>query len=256
MPALSFRLLGPLELLLSGCPVKLSQRVHRVALATLILSANQVVSVSALIDAIWQEESEDRRVNNLHYHISRIRSYLRAHEPGRSAPRIITTPPGYRFVADTGERDVDAFTELAGSARDAAAAGRPGDSAVLYRQALALWRGPALADVRSANPWLGAEAERLDLLRLEALEERLAADLACRAHSGVVGELISLVAQNPRRERLRCQLMVALYRCGRQVEALEVYASHAATLRDELGLYPGPALQRVRQCILTQELEV
>jgi DNA-binding SARP family transcriptional activator len=254
-PIPSFRLLGPLEFSLSGRTVNLSQRVHRIILASLILSANQVVSISSLIELIWPEESESRRINNLHYHISRIRSLLRELEPSRSIPRIITSPPGYRFIIDNGERDIDYFSQLVSSARDSVAGGRQRDAARLYRQALALWRGAALDDVRNASPWLEVEAERLDLIRLEVLEERLDVDLVCREHSRVVTELTTLAAQHPRRERLRCQLMVALYRCGRQLEALEVYSGYATMLRDEFGLDPGPAMQQVRQEILTQELE-
>jgi DNA-binding SARP family transcriptional activator len=254
-PTVAFCVLGPLEFWLSGRPVPLTQRVQRIVLATLVLSANQVVSVWSLIEAIWQD-ADSKRINNLHYHISRLRSLLREREPGRDVPRIITSPPGYQFVANKGERDIDAFAELAGAGREAAAAGRHGDAAILYRQALSLRRGPALGDVRDANVWLGAEAERLDEMALSVLEDRLEADIACKRHHEVVSDLTILAVRYPCRERVRCLLILALYRCGRQVDALEVYGNYAATLREELGLDPGPAMQRLRQRILTQELEV
>lgn len=252
---LTFYLLGPLEFSASGQTVKLNQPVQRILLTTLVLAANRIVSVSSLIDAIWQEEPETRRIKNLHYHISRLRSLLHDLEPGRDTSRIVTSPPGYRFVINKGERDIDAFRQLARIAQDAVAADQQSDAAMLYRQALSLWRGPALCDVRDASGWLGAEAERLDEMGLSVLEERLETDLACRHHRQVVGELTMLVARHPRREQLRCQLMIALYRSGRQVDALEVYTSYDATLRDDLGLDPGPAMRQVHQRILTQELE-
>jgi DNA-binding SARP family transcriptional activator len=253
-PVLTFCLLGPVELSAAGRPVKLTQPVQRILLTTLVLSANRVVSVPSLIDAIWQEEPDDRRIKNLHYHVSRLRALLRNLEFGRDTSRLVTSPPGYRFVINAGERDADAFSQLVGLARDALEADRYSDAAALYRQALSLWRGPALCDVRNASEWIGAEAERLDEMGLSALEERLEADIACQEHRQVVSELTMLVAQHPRRERLRCQLMVALYRCDRQVDALGVYTSYATALRDELGLDPGPAMQQVHKRILTQEL--
>jgi DNA-binding SARP family transcriptional activator len=253
-PVLTFCLFGPLELLASGRPVKLTQPVQRTLLTALVLSANRVVSVASLIDAIWQEEPDDRRIKNLHYHVSRLRALLRNLERGRGTSRVITSPPGYRFVINAGERDVDAFCQLVGLARDALEADRHRDAAALYRQALSLCRGPALCDVRHASEWIGAEAERLDEMSLSALEERLEANIACHEHRQVVSELSMLVAQHPRRERLRCQLMIALYRCDRQVDALGVYTSYATALRDELGLDPGPAMRQVHKRILAQEL--
>jgi DNA-binding SARP family transcriptional activator len=252
----TFGLLGPLEVSVSGCPIPLKQRVQRIVLAKLALSANHVASVSSLIDAIWQDEAEGPRLNNLQYQISRLRSLLRGLEPDRATSRIITYPSGYRFVTENGERDIDVFSDFVRLARDAVAAGRYADGGILYRQALSLCRGQALEDVRNASGQLEAEAKRLEETAISVLEERLDADLACLKHRQVVGELMALTAQHPYRERLRTQLMTALYACGRQVEALEVYASYVGSLRDEFGLDPGPDIRQVQQKILTHDLQI
>jgi DNA-binding SARP family transcriptional activator len=250
----TFGLLGPVEVSVSGYGIPLPQRIQRVVLAKLVLSANHIVSVSSLIDAIWQSEAQGPRLNNLQYQISRLRSLLRGLEPDRGAPRIVTHPSGYRFVTQDGERDTDVFTDLVRSARDAVSAGRNADAGLLYRQALSLCRGRALEDVRDASGQLEAEARRLEETIISVLEDRLDADLACLKHRQVVGELTVLTAQHPYRERLRAQLMTALYMCGRQVEALEVYASYVMTLRDEFGLDPGPDIRHVQQRILNHDL--
>lgn len=250
----TFGLLGPLEVSVSGRPIPLTQRIQRILLAKLTLSANQVVSVSSLIDAIWRTESQGSRLNNLQYQISRLRLLLRRCEPDRVTPRIVTHPLGYRLVTQNGERDTDIFADFVRSARDAVTAGHHADAGILYRQALSLCRGPALEDVRNVGGQLEAEAKRLEETAISVLEERLDADLACLKHRQVVAELSALTAQHPHRERLRAQLMTALYMCGRQVEALEVYASYAGSLRDEFGLDPGPDIRQVQQRILTHDL--
>lgn len=254
-PGLMLGLLGPVMLTGEAGQTKTAQFAQRVILAMLALSPNRVVSIPALVDAIWQEEAESRRIKNLHFHISRIRAILRELEPVRATPRLIAQPPGYRLVINAGERDLDVFRHQIGKAREAAQS-RPHQAATLYEQAMSLWRGPALGDVRDANHWLGAESARLDELYLSGLEESLAADLVVKPADQVVADLVSLVAQHPRRERPRGQLMIALYRCGREAEALQTFASYRARLAEDLGLEPGPELQRIHQQVLVQSRDL
>jgi DNA-binding SARP family transcriptional activator/DNA-binding transcriptional ArsR family regulator len=253
---ITISLLGPVLLVGRTGQVQLSQFAQRVLLAVLALSANEFVSADSLTDTVWHEQANAERMkNNLHYNISRLRSLLDHLEQHHNV-RLDTVQRGYRLSVRAGECDIDVFGDRISQARHAARDGRPGDAARIYRRALSLWRGPALFDVRDASPWLSAEADRLEELRLSVVEERIEADIACGHLSGAVSDLISLVSQHPRRERLRAQLMVGLCRCGREAEALETYASYRTGLRDDLGLEPGPEIRRIHQLILMQDPEV
>lgn len=246
----AIRLLGPVDLSIRGQPTPIPQLAHRVLLAILARSRNRVVSAETLIDGLWQEEPCRRRLNNLHTHVYQLRRQLGEREPERSELRIVTQPPGYRLVVTDGELDLDVFGQSVANARNALREGEPAAAATLYRHALAMWRGPALADVIDTAPSLRSTAEQLEEQRLTALEERMDADLAAGLDADLVSELTGLVALDPLREGLRARLMLCLYRSGRQADALEVYHAARRTLDEELGLDPGPELREMHQRIL------
>lgn len=244
------RLLGPVEVSAPGAGAGVISRSGlRVLLAVLALSANRVVPATSLVDVLWQDDSRLRE-GNLHAQIYQLRRLLAALEPDRASPRLVTRPPGYELLLADGELDVAQFKTLTARGREAARSGEPRNAAALLDQALALWRGPALADVAARSPRLEAEAAALEELRLAALEDRVEADLAVGGHGSLAAELSGLIAAYPLRERLRGQLMLALYRSGRQAEALQVYQQARQLLADELGIDPGPELQDVHQRIL------
>jgi DNA-binding SARP family transcriptional activator/class 3 adenylate cyclase/tetratricopeptide (TPR) repeat protein len=251
--AVEFRVLGPLEVLAEGRPVALGGTKQRALLAVLLLHAGQVVPAERLIDDLWGDAPPNTAANALWVHVAGLRKAL---EPGRrkgqSGTVLVTRPPGYLLKVDREALDVARFDGLVAAARQALADGQAGQAAGLLRQALALWRGPALADLASepfAQPWIVALEER----RLTAIEDRIQADLACGRQQELVDELEALIVGHPLRERLREQLMLALYRAGRQAEALEVYRRTRKTLADQLGIDPIPALQRLEQAILSQD---
>jgi DNA-binding SARP family transcriptional activator len=243
-------LLGPVDVFVAGSPAGISQPGLRILLAMLALSANRVVPVGTLIGALWQEEASRQREKNLHVQVHLLRRRLAELEPGRSKSRIVTAPPGYLLSLGEDELDVQSFAALARQGRSLAATGQPGAASDRLRQALTLWRGPALGDVADACPRLEAEAAGLEEQRLAVLEDQADADLAAGRHADLAGQLPGLIAQFPLRERLRGQLMLALYRCGRQSDALAAYRLARELLRDELGLDPGPQLQALQRQIL------
>ena len=247
------RLLGPVDVFVAGVPAGVSQPGLRILLAMLALSANRVVPVSALIDALWQENASRQREKNLHVQVHLLRRRLAELEPDRSKSRIVTAPPGYMLALADAELDVQSFASLATQGRVLAAAGHPAAASDLLGQALKLWRGPALGDVADACPRLVAEAAGLEEQRLAVLEDQSDADLAAGRHADLAGRLPGLIAQFPLRERLRAQLMIALYRCGRQSEALAAYQQARDFLCEELGLDPGPQLQSLQRQILAAD---
>jgi DNA-binding SARP family transcriptional activator len=247
------RLLGPVDVYVSGSPSGISQPGLRILLAMLALCANQVVSVGALIDALWQEEASRQREKNLHVQVHQLRRRLAELEPGRATSRVVTAPPGYVLELHDGELDVRAFAAMARTGRQLATAHNPEGAADTLRQALDLWRGPALGDVADACPRLAAEAAGLEEQRLAVLEDQGAAELAAGRHSDLAAQLPGLIAQFPLRERLRAQLMLALYRCDRQGDALAAYQHARQLLNDELGLDPGPQLQALQRQILAAD---
>ncbi len=246
-------LLGPVDVCVSGSPVGISQPALRVLLAMLALSANQVVPVGTLIEALWQEDASRQREKNLHVQVHLLRRRLAEIEPGRSKSRVVTAPPGYMLALAPGELDAHSFAALARQGRLLAATGDPAAGADLLRQALSLWRGPALGEVADACPRLTAEAAGLEEQRLAVLEDQADADLDAGRHAELAGRLPGLIAMYPLRERLRAQLMLALYRCGRQGDALAAYQRARQLLGEELGLDPGPQLQALQQQILAAD---
>ena len=241
---MEFRILGPLEVVENRRTLPLGSRKQRALLALLVLHAGEVVSRDRLIDDLWHGDPPPAAETTVRSHISRLRSAL-------GAARLLSRPPGYLLVLAPEELDATRCERLLAEARDALAQGRAADAAERLRGALALWRGSALADV-AYEPFAQGEIARLEELRLAVLEERIEADLALARHADVVGELEALVAEHPLRERLRGQLMLALYRSGRQAEALESYQQARRVLTEELGLEPSEALKDLQRAILAQ----
>jgi len=249
---MEFRMLGPFDVIVDGASIPLGGGKQRALLAILAIHANEVVSVDRLIDELWGEQPPDSAPNTIQAYISRLRKAL---EPngGRGARRLIASaPPGYVLRAPPGAMDSRRFAQLLETAEERLASGRPDEASKLLAEALALWRGPALADFRF-EPFAQNEIGRLEELRLTAVEDRVDAELACSRHARLVAELETLVAEHPLRERLRAQLMLALYRCGRQADALEVYRAARRRLVDELGIEPGRRLQELERAILAQD---
>jgi DNA-binding SARP family transcriptional activator len=239
--AIEFRLLGPLEVIEHDRSLELGGAKPRSLLAILLLHANQVLSTDRLIDELWGASPPATAAKSLQVMVSKLRKKL-----GES--RLATHPPGYVLRVEPAALDLARFEQLVGEARQAA----PESAARKLRQALALWRGPALADL-AYEPFAQGEIARLEELRLAALDQRIDADLATRRHAELVGELEALVAEHPLHERLRCQLMLALYRSGRQADALDAYRAARRELTEELGLEPGEELKRLEQAILRQD---
>ena len=253
---MDYRILGPLDVRDDGHALELGGEKQRALLAILLLHANEAVSVDRLIEGLWGEQLPRSAHKTLQGYIYRLRKLLEngSSEAGATANGgvLVTSAHGYLLRVADGELDLDRFKALVEQGRQALAAGDPATAATLLRDALGLWRGPALAD-------LGYEAfaqpaiAQLEELRLAALEDRIEADLALGLDRDLVGELSALIEQNPLRERLRGQLMVALYRCGRQAEAIEVYQQYRRALSHELGLDPSPALRELEASILSRD---
>jgi DNA-binding SARP family transcriptional activator len=239
-----FRVLGPLEAIVNGRPTQLSPR-PRAVLAVLLLNAGHVVPATRLIDAVWGERPPETAANVLQGYVSQIRKVL-----GRES--VETRDPGYLLRIEPESLDLHRFERLATEGARALEDGRAAEAAAILREALVLWRGEALGDVAEGDV-LRPAAARLDELRLVALERRVEADLACGRHRELVGELEAVAAAHPLRERPRELLMLALYRCGRQADALDVYRATRARLVDELGLEPGGALQELERAILCHD---
>ena len=239
------RILGPFQLEEGGRRIAVGGVRQRAVLVSLLLHANEVVPSEQLLMDLWGEDSPPSAANSLQAAISRLR---RALPPGR----LITRAPGYTLRIFPDELDVSQFEQLVSEGREALTAGAAAQAAQTLSQALSLWRGPALADFRY-EPFAQAEIARLEELHLTCLEERIEADLALGSASVLVAELRQLVSEHPVRERLRGQLMLALYRDGRQAEALEVYREFRSVLRDELGLDPSPHLRELETAILRHD---
>jgi YVTN family beta-propeller protein len=249
---LDYRILGSLEVCRDGADVALAGERQRVLLAMLLLHPNEVVSADAMIDAVWGERPPPSALNAVHVAVSRLRRALWVDGEARSDGVLATRGRGYVLRVERGELDVDRFRGLLEQGREELAAGDPKRAAGTLRSALALWRGTALEDF-VYEPFAQPAIAELDELRLAALEERFEADLASGASRELVGELSAAVGRHPLRERLRAQLMLALYRCGRQAEALDLYQEFRRTLSGELGLEPGPGLRQLELAILERD---
>ncbi len=238
---MEFRLLGPLEVVEDDRALSLGGVKQRSLLAVLLLHANELVSSDRLIADLWGEAPPATAAKSVQNYVSRLRKEL-------GERRVTTRAPGYVLHVDPAELDLAVFERLTGEARRA----EPRRAAEKLRQALALWRGPPLADL-AYEAFAQREIARLEELRLAAREERFDAELAAGGHAELVGELEASVAEHPLRERLRGQLMLALYRSGRQAEALQAYQAARRELAEELGLEPGEALKRLEHAILVHD---
>jgi DNA-binding SARP family transcriptional activator len=250
-----FRVLGPLEASANGDRVSLGGAKPRAVLTVLLLHRNEVVSNDLLIEALWGERPPDNALKTLQVHVSQLRKAIAAvgGSDAKAGP-IRTHPPGYLLKLASGDLDLDRFRQLHGDAR-AVLASDPARAARLLGEALRLWRGPPLADF-TYERFAQEEIARLEQLRLAAVEDRVEAELSLGRHADVVGALEPLVATHPLRERLRAQLMVALYRSGRQADALESYHAGRVALTGELGINPGRELRELQQAILRQSPEL
>jgi len=228
---MDFRILGPLEVASDGATLDLGGRKQRALLALLLLDANRVVPVERLIASLWDDEPPDSARKALQVYVSQLRKAL-----GRD--RVVTQSPGYLLRVERDELDVERVERLRVEGR--------------LDEALGLWRGPPLSDFAEER-FAQGERSRLDELRLTVLEERIERDLETGRHGDLVGELESLTAEHPLREGLRRQQMLALYRAGRQAEALEAYNQARSDLVEELGIEPSRSLRELQQAILNQD---
>jgi DNA-binding SARP family transcriptional activator len=245
-----FRLLGPLEVCDQERVLELGGPKRRALLALLALSANEVVSTDRLIEDLWGEQPPASAITALHGHVSRLRKLLNDHGGGKQLLR--TRPPGYVLELSPDELDLHRFDRLREEARALQGSGNLADAAARLREALALWRGPPLADL-AYERFARNEAPRLEELRLAAVEERIELELALGRHGDLTAELEALVAQHPLRETFVRQHMLALYRSGRQAEALEAYQQGRRRLVEELGIEPGRSLRELHQAMLRQD---
>jgi DNA-binding SARP family transcriptional activator len=238
---LEFRILGPLEVWDDNRQIPPGGPKQRGVLALLLLEAGRVVSSDRLIDALWGERPPPAAAPSLQNFISQLRKLF-------GADLLTTTPPGYRLDIAPEQLDLERFRRLVEEARSLP----PEERAAKLHEALSLWRGPPLADL-AFEPFAQSEIARLEELRLAALEQRLEADLETGRHGELVPELETLVSEHPLREGFRRQLMLALYRSGRQAEALEVYQHGRRVLVEELGIEPSAALHQLHGAILRHD---
>jgi WD40 repeat protein/DNA-binding SARP family transcriptional activator len=243
---MEFRILGPLEVHDQRGPVPLGGSKPRAVLAVLLLHANQPVSADRLALALWGDDAPANAVKTVQVHVSRLRKAL------GDVAAIETSVAGYRLRVGPDELDADRFERLVADGRRALATGQAEHAADVLGGALSLWRGPPLAGLEF-EPFAATEIARLEERRLSALESRLDADLAAGRHADTVTELQRLVADHPARERFAALLMLALYRCGRQTDALDAYHDARLRLSEEVGLDPGPELRELEQAILRHD---
>ena len=236
-----FRLLGPLEVEDDERPLDISRPKQRTLLAMLVLNANRVVSTDSLIEALWEDHVPDTAAKALQVHVSHLRRLL-------GATRLVTRAPGYVLRVSDNEYDVHEFEALVRQAQTET----PPRASATWQRARSLWRGEPFADFATQR-FARAEIARLEELRVVAIEGYLEAELGRGRAAELIGELESLVTEHPLREQLRYQLMLALYRSGRQAEALDAYKDAGRVLRDELGLEPSRALRDLERAILSQD---
>ena len=239
---LEFRILGPLEVVDDEQVLHLSGQRQRALLALLLLDANRVVSTDRIVDALWGEQPPRTAATSLQNFVSQLRKLL-------GSDVVVTKPPGYQLRIAPQQLDLERFVRLVDESRTE---GSPVERSAKLRRALAIWRGRPLADL-GFEAFAQQEIGRLEELRLAALEDRVEAELEAGRHSDLVGELEAFADEHPLRERLRSQLMLALYRSGRQAEALQIYHDTRRVLVDELGIEPSPALQQLHGAILRQD---
>ena len=246
------RVLGPLQVWDAGQELALGGIRPSALLAMLVLNLNQVVSMDALVDGLWGPEPPDKATDNIHVTVSRLRKTLRGDRPAPSTGGVLKRRrPGYLLELDPDSVDLLRFERLAREGTEMVSA-TPDVAATRFAQALQLWRGPALSEF-AALPFAQAEIPRLAEQRLNVAVARIRADLVLGRHAELIAELEAMVARHPLHERLYEQLMLALYRSGRQADALEAYRRARRTFTDELGIEPGRALQELETAVLAQD---
>jgi DNA-binding SARP family transcriptional activator len=238
---LTFKVLGPLEAVGEQGAVTLPKGKPRAVLGVLLMHVNEVVATDRLIEDVWGAHPPANATKSLHVYVSLLRRSL-------GSDVILTRPPGYALRIESGRLDVDHFERL----RDEAGRADPQTAADRLHEALSLWRGPPFADF-TYDAFAQSTIARLEEMRLGALEERIEADLQLGRHAEIVAELATLVQEHPLRERIRGAQMLALYRSGRQAEALAAYQDARRALVDELGIEPGRALHELERRILMQD---
>jgi DNA-binding SARP family transcriptional activator len=243
---MEFRILGPLEIRSERGAVALGGTKPRAVLAMLLLHANEPVSAERLALALWGKDSPAEAVRTVRVHVSRLRKALGDEEI------VTTTPAGYCLRVLPGELDADCFARLADEGRQALAAGHHEHAAAVLREALTLWRGPPLADLRG-EAFAAAEIRRLEELRSAATELAIELDLAQGRHREAVAELEAILPEHPLREHLHALRILALYRSGRQADALEAYLEARTTLVETIGVEPGAELRRLHEAVLRQD---
>src|SRR3954453_9851448 len=250
---MQFGIRGELEVRRGGRPVVLQGGGQRALLAALLLQANRRVPVERLIDELWGPEAGAGAIKRLQVAVSRLRRALDpGAEHGRGEPVLATESGGYVLRVAPEALDAECFERLVGEGRRARDAGRPETAGQTLRAALGLWRGPALADV-SYERFAQSEIGRLEELRLVARESRIEADLRLGRHVELVAELEALAAEHPDREHVTGQLMLVLYRSGRQADALAAFQRTRAYLAEDLGLEPAPALRALQEKVLNHD---
>ncbi|MER7959857.1 BTAD domain-containing putative transcriptional regulator [Streptomyces sp. NPDC096030] len=252
---MQFRVLGPMEVIDNGRTVGLGGTKQRATLGFLLLNANKAVATSRLLNALWGVDDAPmtarKILQNAVYGLRGALSGTRGSADADTAT-LLTQPPGYMMRVEPEKVDLHLFHAWVGQGRQMLSQGTPGTAAPLLRDALALWRGPALADlVESGVQW--PELIALQNTRLDVMEDYFEAQLACGRHHEILAELETMVRAEPLRERSCGQLMLALYRCGRQADALAEYSRVRGVLVENLGLEPGRGLQRLQQSILAQD---
>jgi ABC-type transport system substrate-binding protein/DNA-binding SARP family transcriptional activator len=245
---IEFRILGPLEVRVGDAPLRIGGPRQRALLAFLLLSANKAVSRDRLIDELFGDTRPASADHALRVQVSRLRKAL----DGVGGERLLASSPGYLLRVEPGEVDLQVFEQLFAEGRRAMEEGEADHAAAKLHAAEKLWRGRPLADLEF-EPFARVEVERLEELRLGAAEARIEAELALGRHAALIPELEALVGEHPLRERLRLQLMLALYRSGRQADALAAYRAGRSLLSDHLALEPSPALRKLEQAILRQD---
>jgi DNA-binding SARP family transcriptional activator len=250
---LHFNLLGPLEVTVDGLPVPVGGLHQRAVLAYLLLNANKTVAASQLVRSVWGEEAPPTARKMLQSAVAGLRELLALAGDSPDRPTLVTRPPGYGLLLDPEQVDLNQFLCLVSIGRAELNARNWIAAVTALREAWALWRGPVVADlVEEGIAW--RELSFVRSAKWSAFEDRMDAELAVGCHGEVLAELESAVGEEPLRERLCSQLMIALYRSGRHADSLEVYRQYRDRLVDRLGLEPAPQLRGLQQAILNHDL--
>ena len=252
---MDFRILGPLEVLHEGRKVALVGSKQRALLTLLLLHANETLSTDRLVDELWGERPPANAAKTVQMQVSRLRKALAAGSGNSSVGPVVTRERGYELTLDPDRLDSQCFERLVAEGRSELVGGNPERAVAVLEEALSLWRGAPLAEV-AYEPFAQRERSRLEDLRVAAWEQLIEAKLGLGRHAEVVTQLEALIGDHPYRERLRAQLMLALYRSDRQADALQAYQDARRTLVEELGVEPGERLRELERAILAQDPEL